>query len=66
MKLRLTGPAARQLGTLLADIAREHPPGARNVQARIEVMMQLLLQHPYVGHATARPGIRRMVVSPYP
>ncbi len=28
--------------------------------------MVLLLQHPYAGHAISRPGIRRILVSPYP
>ena len=66
MRLRLTRPAAGQLERVLTHIAAESPQGARNVRERIRAVMHLLLQHPYAGHATARHGIRRMVVSPYP
>lgn len=51
---------------MLAYIAQHNPQGARNVQERIHAAMRLLLQHPYAGHAISRPGIRRIVVSPYP
>lgn len=66
MRLRLTGPAARQLDRVLTHIAQHNPQGARNVQERIQAVMHLLLQHPQAGHGTARPGIRRFVASPYP
>lgn len=66
MRLRLTRTAARQLDRVLTGIAAESPQGARNVQERIRDVMHLLLQYPYAGQATERPGIRRMVVSPYP
>lgn len=66
MKLRLTGPAARQLDRVPAHIDRHDPQGARTVQARIRAVMHLLLKHPYAGHTMSRPGLRRMVVSPYP
>lgn len=66
MRLRITRPAARQLDRVLTSIAQHHPQGARNVQERIQAVMQMLLRQPYVGHPTARPGIRRFVASPYP
>ena len=66
MRLRFTRTAARQLDRILAEIATQSPGGARNVQARIQAVMQLLLQYPYIGRATGRPGIRRVVVWPYP
>lgn len=66
MKLRLTVPAARQLDRILFTIAQEHPPGARNVQARIRAVMLMLTEQPEAGPATARRGVRRMVVRPYP
>lgn len=66
MKLRLTAPAARQLDRVLAYIDQHNPQGARHVQERIQEAMLLLLKHPYAGHAAARPGIRRILVSPYP
>lgn len=66
MKLRLTGPAARQLDQVLAYIEQHNPQGARNVQQRIQVMMHLLLRHPQMGHTISRFGVRRVVISPYP
>lgn len=66
MKLRLTRPAARQLDQALAYIAQHNPQGANYVQARLQDLMLLLLQHPFAGQATARRGVRRIVASPYP
>lgn len=66
MKLRLTGPAARQLDKVFAYLDLHNPQGARNVQRRIQEIMHLLLLQPQVGHTISKPGIRRMVVTPYP
>ncbi|HJE25309.1 MAG TPA: type II toxin-antitoxin system RelE/ParE family toxin [Methylorubrum populi] len=66
MRLRLSRPAARQLDGILTHIAEQHPQGAQHVRERLQAMMDLLLQHPFAGHATTRRGIRRIVASPYP
>jgi toxin ParE1/3/4 len=66
VKLRLTRPAARQLDQALAYIAQHNPQGANHVQARLQELMLLLLQHPFAGQATVRRGVRRIVASPYP
>ena len=66
MRLRFTLPAAHQLDRILTTIAEQHPTGARNVQERISAVMDLLQHQPQAGAATARPGVRRMVVRPYP
>ncbi|GJE25716.1 type II toxin-antitoxin system RelE/ParE family toxin [Methylobacterium organophilum] len=66
MKLRLTRPAAQQLDKVLIYIAQHNPSGARKVQDRVQATMQMLVDHPFAGHATARRGIRRMIVTPYP
>jgi toxin ParE1/3/4 len=36
------------------------------VQERMQSLIELLMQHPYIGAPTTRPGIRRLVMSPYP
>jgi plasmid stabilization system protein ParE len=36
------------------------------VQARIQFIIDLLLQYPRAGRLTSKAGLRRMVVSPYP
>lgn len=66
MRLRFTRTAARQLEKVLDHIAQHSPSGASNDHARIRDLTQLLLQYPYAGQATERPGIRRVVASPYP
>jgi toxin ParE1/3/4 len=66
VKLRYTIHAAKQLDAILTHIAQESPQGARRVQARIQSIMNLLLQYPEVGRLTSRQGIRRIVTFPYP
>lgn len=66
MKLRYTTPAARDLDRILTYLAERSPQGARNVQARIQETISLLLEYPGVGQPTSRRGMRRIVVSPYP
>ena len=66
MRLRYTIPAARDLAAILSDIERQSPKGARHVQQRMRALIELLLDYPHAGTPTDRPGIRRIVVSPYP
>ena len=65
MKLRYTAPALADLDAILNYISNESPQGARNVQARIRTMIDLLLVHPAIGVRTDDPAIRRLVASPY-
>lgn len=66
MKVRYTRPALADLDTILQDIAERSPAGAARVQARLKAVIDLLPIHPNIGQATIRPGLRRLVVSPYP
>jgi plasmid stabilization system protein ParE len=66
VKLRYTLPALADLSSTLDYIAAHSPQGARNVQTRIQVIIDLLLTHPNVGSRTDDPTIRRMTASPYP
>ena len=51
----------------MLDYIRERSPqGARHVQARIQILIDLLLRHPHAGQLTSNSRLRRMVVSPYP
>jgi toxin ParE1/3/4 len=65
-RLRFTLPAAKQIARVLEYIDERNPQGADKVEDRIQQMMHLLLEHPYAGSPTSRPGMRRIVVSPYP
>lgn len=66
MKLRYTLPALADLDSILDYIAAHSPQGARRVQARIQIIVDLLSTHPRIGARTDDPTIRRMTVSPYP
>ena len=65
-RLRYTLPALADLESILDTIAARSPQGARRVQARIQGVIDLLAQHPFIGTRTNDPAIRRMTTSPYP
>jgi toxin ParE1/3/4 len=62
VKLRYTLPALADLRAILDYIAAHSPQGARRVQAFIQALTHLLLQHPNIGTRTSDPAIRRMLV----
>ena len=66
MNLRYTPKALAELADILAYIAERSPQGARNVQARIQAITALLVQHPHSGQLTSDSGLRRIVTPPYP
>ena len=66
MRLRFTLPAASELDAILSHIEAHSPAGARRVQRRLQRVLAVLLQHPQAGQKTRRPGMRRIVVTPYP
>ena len=66
MKLRYTRRAATELDEVLSYIEAHSPQGARNVKARIQAVIDLLLQHPHAGQRTSKGRLRRVVAYPYP
>jgi toxin ParE1/3/4 len=66
VKLRYTLRAAAELDKVLAYIAQHSPQGARHVQARIQAVINLLLQYPHAGQSTSKSRLRRVIASPYP
>lgn len=66
MKLRYTLRGASELNEALDYIKAQSPQGALHVQARIQTIINLLLEHPHAGQLTSKRRLRRMVVSPYP
>jgi plasmid stabilization system protein ParE len=66
VKLRYTLRAAAELDEVLTYIETRSPQGARRVQTRIQVIINLLLQHPHAGQLTRKGRLRRVVASPYP
>ncbi len=65
MKLRYTLRGASELAEVLAYIEERSPQGARHVQARIQAIINLLLQYPHAGQLTSKGRVRRVVTSPY-
>jgi plasmid stabilization system protein ParE len=57
VRLRYTLPALADLSAILDYIAVHSPQGARRVQARIQALTDLLLQHPHIGRRTRDPAI---------
>jgi toxin ParE1/3/4 len=66
VKLRVTRRAATQIEKALEYIEAESPQGANRMRERIQTLFLLLTHHPYAGQLTDLPGVRRLVVSPYP
>ena len=66
MRLRYTLPALADLESILNSIADRSPQGAARVHARIQPVINLLLQYPQAGSLTDDPPIRRMTTRPYP
>jgi toxin ParE1/3/4 len=66
VKLRYTLRGAAELDEVLAYIKERSPQGARHVQARIQAVINLLLQYPDAGQLTSKGRLRRVLASPYP
>lgn len=66
MKVRYTRRALRQLAEILGYIDARSPQGADNVKRRLQVVIDLLADHPNSGRLTNKRDIRRTVVRPYP
>jgi toxin ParE1/3/4 len=66
VKLRYTHPALADLNSILDYIKQHSPGGARQVQARIQRVMNILIQYPNIGLQTEDPAVRRLNTPPYP
>jgi len=56
LKIRYTGPAARQLDAILAYIKARSPDGAANVLSRIDEALSIAAEQPRIGRLTSRSG----------
>lgn len=66
MRLRYTRAALRQIEAVLTYTAEHSPQGALRIRARIMAAAALIEGHPQTGQATDQPGIRRVVLIPFP
>jgi plasmid stabilization system protein ParE len=66
VKLRYTLRGAAELDKVLVYIEERSPQGARHVKARIQAIINLLLQYPHAGQLTSNRRLRRVVAFPYP
>jgi plasmid stabilization system protein ParE len=65
VKLRYTPPALADLDAILDYIGGKSPRGAANVKSRIQAIITLLVEHPFLGTRTDDPVMRRMATPPY-
>jgi toxin ParE1/3/4 len=66
LKVRYTPDAIADLREVLAYIEKQSSQGARKVQARIQRLINLTLDHPQMGARTSSKRLRRLVARPYP
>lgn len=66
MKLRYTRTALLQIDKALNYVRQRSPQAAARINERIVVAVNLVLDHPKAGQATNHPGVRRIVLKPYP
>ena len=66
MRLRYTPEALVELDEILTGIAEHSPQGARRVQARIQAVIDFLLDYPHSGQSTDMDSLRRTTTHPYP
>ena len=66
MKLRYQRRALQQIDKALGYIAARSPDGAAKVEARLTATAALIQQQSLVGRKTSVPGVRRIVLTPYP
>ncbi len=65
MRIRYTPTAGAELASLLDYIAQINPSGARNVHNRIQKVITLIAEYPYVGSRTNIPGTLYIQTTPY-
>jgi plasmid stabilization system protein ParE len=66
VRLRYTPFALADLASILDYVAMRSPQGAGRIHARIQTIINLLLQYPKAGVPTDDVRIRRMTTTPYP
>ncbi len=66
MKVRFTLPALADVEAILDYIQARSPQGARRVRRRIDILVGLLSDRPFLGTITHDPTIRRLTTRPYP
>ena len=66
LRLRYTRRASIDLAHIVQYLNERSPQGAHKVQARIQELINLTLEHPQAGTRTRNKRVRRLVAYPYP
>lgn len=66
MRLRYQKRALQQIDKALGYIAARSPDGAAKVEARLTAIVTMIQLQGFVGRKTSIPGVRRIVLTPYP
>jgi toxin ParE1/3/4 len=66
VRLRYQKRALQQIDKALGCIAARSPDGAARVEARLTAIVTMIQLQGFVGRKTSIPGVRRIVLTPYP
>ncbi|MET0367990.1 MAG: type II toxin-antitoxin system RelE/ParE family toxin [Methylobacterium sp.] len=66
MRVRYTRTAARQIASALDYLAADSPVAAQGLSERLQSVMALLREHPFMGRVTSLRHIRRFPLGSYP
>jgi toxin ParE1/3/4 len=66
VRLRYQKRALQQIDQALGYIEARSPDGAARVEARLRAILTLIERQSFVGRKTSIPGVRRIVLTPYP
>jgi len=66
VRVRYTKRALAHLDEIFAYIARDNPAAARSVVERIQSVVLVLAEQPYIGRTTVSEGVRVLPITPYP
>ncbi len=66
MRVRLARPAFEDLAAILDYLAQRSPQAAEDLASRVDRLLAQLAEQPGMGVRTDDPGVRRLVLRPYP
>ncbi len=66
MRIRFSKRALDQIDDALGYVRERSPQGAAAIERRITELTTLILQYPRSGSRTRIPGVRRILLTPYP
>ncbi|MBX9908904.1 MAG: type II toxin-antitoxin system RelE/ParE family toxin [Beijerinckiaceae bacterium] len=66
MKLRFRSAAQSDIARIFDYLDGQSPQARQNLEARLRLPLELLLDFPLTGQTTTRSGVRRLIVTSHP